>query len=346
MRIDTSSFIAQEYLPDGVVLQDPRNMHLNDIRKFLRHCYSRQAESGPESAFRFSLYVGRKRKQLSADYPDTSNKERNRRKKKKGKGKQREDSLEGLIQIDQSEEPLPVTEEQNTNPGPSNIRLQTISGTRNGLVRIDMGQMLKLKDMGYEALGPVNGPNEGYPEYEVPTAVLAMLKRAPHPSEPESAMRHDTIPDSVIDPALLEQAKQTGQSEPSTSFRPTVLPNDAAESDIHLMEIFPTRLRTGTTTNATVAAHPDYAEPTTHSTRSVRPTTPENENMTESGMMPRTPKTRLGKRAQAQLSPPAVRETRGKNKKKKITDDDRAALEALHMVQSGSRRRTKVTRQR
>ena len=33
-----------------------------------------------------------------------------------------------------------------------------------------MAQMLQLKDMGYEALGPINGPNEGLPEYQVPKA--------------------------------------------------------------------------------------------------------------------------------------------------------------------------------
>jgi hypothetical protein len=35
-------------------------------------------------------------------------------------------------------------------------------------VRIDMGQMMMLKNMGHQVMGPVNGPNEGLPQYEVP----------------------------------------------------------------------------------------------------------------------------------------------------------------------------------
>ncbi len=40
----------------------------------------------------------------------------------------------------------------------------------NELITIDMVQMLQLKDMEYEALDPINGPNEGLPECQVPKA--------------------------------------------------------------------------------------------------------------------------------------------------------------------------------
>jgi hypothetical protein len=70
----------------------------------------------------------------------------------------------------------------------------------------------------------------------------------------------------------------------------------------------------------------------------------ENSNETRE----RTPKKGRGKRAQANanLSPQTVRQTRNAKKKKKITDDDLAAMEAQNMVQSGTRRRTKSTRRK
>ena len=43
-------------------------MHLHSIRKILHHCYKRQEDIGPESAFRFSLITGRKREPVNATY--------------------------------------------------------------------------------------------------------------------------------------------------------------------------------------------------------------------------------------------------------------------------------------
>src|SRR6266498_3060585 len=65
MKTDTTSFISNEYRPSGIILQDPRNMHLDDIRKVLQHCYRLQVKSGPESAFRFAVFVGPKRKRIT-----------------------------------------------------------------------------------------------------------------------------------------------------------------------------------------------------------------------------------------------------------------------------------------
>ena len=38
-----------------------------------------------------------------------------------------------------------------------------------------MGQRPQLKDMGFEVFGPINGPNEGLPKYEVPKAEFETL---------------------------------------------------------------------------------------------------------------------------------------------------------------------------
>jgi hypothetical protein len=332
---DTRSFIADEYRPTGIRFQDPRNMALIDIRQALQHCYRRQAESGPGSAFRFSLFIGSQRKHTSAIYPDPSNpgpsKSKNPR-KKKDKGKQREDPLQGLLRIDESVEPPtaepaePVTQ-PNMNPtvgGPANqcnqkpFEHQT---SENDLVRIDMGQMLRLKDMGYEAVGPVNGPNEGYPEYEVPTAMLQMLQSrsqtSPTPNQGQRSIEPKPAP-NMIDPALLGQADQTNDPSPDKVDMPPEV------SIVHPT----TQLNNG---QGSI----------------VRPTTPPNANADSAPNQNhnKTPQQKLGKRVQANLSPQNNHHERGNSKKKKLTADDRAAMEAQNMVQSGSRRRKPTRRQ-
>jgi hypothetical protein len=324
-----------------MILKDPRNMNLEDIRKLLQHCYARQVQSGPGSAFRFALFIGPKRKQLFANYPDTSNTGGNQTeptRRKKQKGKQRQDVLQGLLRIDESvEPPTPTThhadQQHPSVAGPSNshvpysVEPQTSAAShQDAMVRIDMGQMLLMKDMGYEASGPVNGPNDGYPEYEVSKAVFDKfissyrpLQSAPTPILPPMAIG-PSGPDpelNCIDPALLGLG---GQSEQQT----VVIPSQA----------------TGQNLDPSANSNPPLA-----SGSNVRPTTPPNNNAESVektlGNQNKTPKKRVGKRAQANLSPQT---TRRNTKKKKVTDDDLAAIEAQKMVQSESKRRKKPTR--
>jgi len=353
MMKDTRSFIKDDYRPIGIRFQDPRNMTLNDIREALQHCYRRQAESGPRSSFRFALFIGPKRKHVFSLYPDPSNpgpnnSDKNSR-KKKNKGKQREDAFDGLFRIDESVEPPnadhaePVTEShmnmvggQGKGRNRKSSEPQTLA--ENGLVRIDMGQMLQLKDMGYEAVGPVNGPNEGYPEYEVPKAMYQVLQSrlqtTPNPNQTQLGREEPEPAPDVIDPALLGQAEQTCQLDGSPlnsgslmdvemapQVSPSAPPNEGQTND----QAHTSELRPGST---------------------VRPTTPPNEDAgsAHNPNHSKTPPKQLGKRGQANLSPQTNRQKRGNRKKKKITDDDRAAMEAQNMLQSGSRQR-KSTRQ-
>jgi hypothetical protein len=322
---DTRSFIADAYRPTGIRFQDPRNMALNDIRQALQHCYHRQAESGPRSSFQFSLFVGPRRQHISAIYPDPSHpgpSKSDKNPRKKDKGKQREDALKGLLRIDESVEPPtadpaePVTQSrQNPTVGANQHNQKAPESHENDLVRIDMGQMRQLKDMGYEAVGPVNGPTEGYPEYEVPKAMLQVLQSrsqtTPTPIQDRFAIEPEPAP-NVIDPALLGQAERAGQT------------NDPSHTSMLPPE---------------VDMHPEVSI--------VHPTTPPKADA-GSAYDPnhnKTPQKQLGKRGQANLSPQTNRQQRGKSKKKKLTDDDRAALEAQNMVQSGSRRRKPTKRQ-
>ena len=63
-------------------------MRLEHVRKVLEHWYQRQEDLGPESAFRFSAFIGAKRKLRIALYPTQSSDEEfvtRRQQIKKGK---------------------------------------------------------------------------------------------------------------------------------------------------------------------------------------------------------------------------------------------------------------------
>src|SRR5438270_11287322 len=164
-----------------------------------------------------------------------------------------------------------------------------------------MGQMSQLKDMGYKVLGPVNGPNEGLPKYEVPKAWIEdllsqrLLQCAPtgllnkHRHSDAPLIKPDwaaTEPDS-IDPALLDK-------DPSQ-----ISPTNAIVNDC--------------------------------------PTMPQDANANPDHIHHKTPKQRLSKRGQPDLSPQTKHQTKTTMKRKKVTDDDLTALEAQQMMQSGTK---------
>ena len=348
-------------------MQDPRNMHLDDIRKVLQHCYRLQAESGPESSFRFALFCGPKRKRLFANYPDNPNTElveSEHGRRKKNKGKQREDPLQGLLRMDESEPPngdhIPTVDQQITNArvaGSSNSHRTDPQTSSNGFVRIDMGQMLQLKDMGYDVLGPVNGPNEGYPEYDVPKAVYELL--VSHRRSEGSSRQM-----IAIDPALLGQigadpgpTEIVGQqinaiinpplnSQSSSYTNLATLPPNNTANNTNVNERPPTLnqqnvAEIGGADPGPIAIGSSH-EPGHISNTDIRPTTPPITVAVGANTF-KTPKKRLGKRVQKNLSPQTLPQNQNTNKKKKVTDDDLAALEAQNMVQAGSRRRSKPT---
>ena len=372
MKADTSSFISNKYRPSGVILQDPRNMHLDDIRNVLQHCFSLQTEAGPELSFRFSVFIFKK-KRLFAEYPsdvvEPAESEANRHKKdkgkqredalqlgkaqtadsnrrhKKGKEKQREDALEGLLRIDESEEPPTLNDIEIAIPtvaGPSNNRSANIPDKQtsvqspgNRLVRIDMGRMLQLRNMGYEVLGPLNGPNEGYPEYEVPQTVLdkvTSLAPSQHAWNPRPIQYTEQLNEIVpsptpIDPVLPSNGQETNQNQQIFDNTATIQTDEVdvpVQTDGQNLPL-PTGAEVHPTPITIMHAESDV-----------------NSDIIQN----KTPKKKLGKRTQANLSPQTVKQTRNTNKKKKITDDDLAALEAQKMMQSGSKRKSKPTRRK
>ncbi len=169
--------------------------------------------------------------------------------------------------------------------------------------------MLQLKDMGYEVVGPVNGLNDGYPKYDVPKVVYQLLvshrqlggmsRQNEHVEQNETGIGRTDLALIAIDPTLLKQ-----------------LGTDPAPTEI-----------VGQQTNA--IENPPL-------NMNICPTMPP---IIAAVVGTKTPKKRLGKRAQKNLTPQTLprNQNTNKKKKKKFTDDDLAALEAQNMVQSGSR---------
>jgi hypothetical protein len=191
-----------------------------------------------------------------------------------------------------------------------------------------MGVMLQLKDKGYKVVGPVNGPNEGYPEYEVPKALLQLLQTGslsePAPNHAQLAMRRlesEPAP-SAIDPLLLAQAKQAAQTSNNSD---TLFLGDVDMTD-------------GVTIVQPIASQDDGQTNDFDDGSGARPITPPN--IDAGSNQAGTPERQLRNRGQAKSSRPQ----RGNGKKKKLTDDDRAAMEAQNMVQSGSRKRKPTQR--
>jgi len=204
-------------------------MNLNHILQALRHFHKRQDQFGPTSAFRFALFLGPDRKRMSAKYPVTDDhvkiQEEPRRRKDKGKKKKPTDQLDNLLTISQTAPMLLNPSEEPNSPDRDPSRVQDTVGQVQELdmVRIDLGQASRLSQMGYQLHGPGNGPNEGWPEYEVPRALFdklnsqatASINPTPTPSgsrpyprprpkhKPSQLQITNAIPEENIDPSLL-----------------------------------------------------------------------------------------------------------------------------------------------
>lgn len=204
-------------------------MQLDQIMGVLRHCYERQTRQGAESAFRFALVVGSNRKRVFATYPERSKSPEKRgtrspdKRSKKAKGKQRDiTQLDGLLPISQTDHPnrLPSTGTSHISTVPSSAAPATDQD--HVLVVIGMGEVHQLRQLGCEDIfGPINGPSEGQPKYQVPHHWLQRLPAARDPHQAETTARpyprprpiharraqsgSTTVPsESVIDPNLLQ----------------------------------------------------------------------------------------------------------------------------------------------
>ena len=69
---DIIRFVSEDFLPTGICIKDPRNMHKDDIVQLLQHIYDWQEIHGVTKAFRFSHFIRGDKKFESATYPPGS----------------------------------------------------------------------------------------------------------------------------------------------------------------------------------------------------------------------------------------------------------------------------------
>jgi hypothetical protein len=332
LKADTGSFIPDKYHPPGMIVQDPRNMQLGDIRKVLQHCYGLQAESGPESSFRFALFCGPKRKRLFANYPNTELVESEHRRRKKNKGKQREDLLQGLLRMDESEPP-----DGDHIPGPTEIVGQQINAIINPPLNSQSSTYTNLATL------PLNNTANN-------TNVIA---RSPTLNPQNVAQIGGADPDPTdVGPQTNAIINPPLNSQSSSHTILATLPSNNTANDTNVNERPPTPNQQNVAEIGGADPGPiaigssqvtEQIEPGHISNTNIRPTTPPITDADVGANTFKTPKKRLGKRAQKNLTPQTLPQNQNANKKKKVTDDDLAALEAQNMVQAGSRRRSKPT---
>lgn len=233
--------------------------------------------------------------------------------KTKGKGKQREVQLDGLLPISQNETPNP-SGSPITDPSPEDADIRGMRPSPpDELVRIDMGQMMKLKNMGHQIMGPVNGPNEGLPQYEVPRRWLKELEAEPS-NNSKSASAPNTIrpyprprpitkksaPQNmppVIDPSLINKAQNSIE-----------LSNEQHQEDLtpDVTDIVDLHSGSGPVFDSDINAA-----------------------------------TVLGKRSTVIHSPPRKTQARNSQRRKVVTGDDLAFQEAQELLKGGVNKRSR-----
>jgi len=281
----------------------------DEIQYILRHWCLRQEQLGPESAFGFRLVMGPKKTRILAKYANTLAPKT----KTREKGKQREVQLDGLLPISQNETPNPSGSPIN-DPSPNGAEIQGMRPSPSDeLVRIDMGQMIKLKNMGLQIMGPVNGPNEGFPQYEVPRHWLQELETEPlnnsesasgpstirpypHP-RPITKKSPPQVMQPVIDPTLINQAQE-----------PIELANEQHQEILipDVTDIFDVQSGSGPVIDSTNNAA-----------------------------------TVLGKRSTIIRSPPRSTQAKNSQRRKVVTGDDLAYQEAQELLKGGVTKRSR-----
>ena len=214
--------------------------------------------------------------------------------------------------------------------------------------------MMMLRDMGHEVNGPINGPNEGPPQYQIPRAWLEMLETqitaAPTPSPFNMPTRPTPSPDvllvdsthsnlagtSAIDPQLLSNSPVAGPSYTQNYMdldqSVEVDPNQNPGPDDDVLP-FVGPAMDNIQSEGVMSPNQLVAE-TTGITENSVPIPPRNQLHDGSG-------TTLGKRNPALRSPPKKSQTRDSQRRKVVTRDDLAMLEAMELLKGGTGGRRK-----
>jgi hypothetical protein len=359
-------------------------MQREQILLVLRHWYTRQSESGPESAFRFRLVAGPHQKPQFAEYPVAAAPtmaEKRPAQRKNNKGKQNALSqLDRILPSSSRHSPDSAAPEAGPNPNPSPEPGPSTSCARPAtarpshppilepdVVRVNLGQVNRLREMGYQVHGPVNGPNEGLPEYLVPHSWLDILNKEvtmqpltlvpipipipmsstarpyprPRPIQKTRGQQNlNQVPTMAIDPLLTqERSNHPNEPEPARPSSPGLtltLPPSIDNSSGHNSE--PLQDAPVALSAQDGPAHPPVA---TFLSANQSQTPPPDPAPTPTPTGSNT----LGKRAVADRSP---QKPTHKARRKVVRDDALAMQEAQALLNRGprTRARTKSNRKR
>ena len=340
-------------------------MHRDQIQSVLRYWFGRQQEAGPESAFRFESYAGPNRVPMSAEYPNSGLTEETRTHTAKDKGKGRDTAKDKGKGRDSSQLnnllPLP----RNFTPNPIRPNPDGADDAQDEWVRIDMRQMVMLQNMGHNSRGPINGPNEGLPQYEVPRSWLQLLSSGPAPTPsqlptgdrayprprpippPPSELEH-TPNSSVLDPALFESTNANAVAGPS-ALVPAPTPSQLPTGDRSYPRPRPIQSRPSERNN-TVIPDPANVEPMNPNADAGQSEPVRDAEVSGSGNLglpdPDSGPNEGPATEPMIPSPPVLPQTRSTKKRKVMSTDDLALQEAKELLKGTSRRNRTRTRRR
>ena len=322
-------------------------MKLDCIKQVLQHCYERQMDTGPESAVRFALILGPLRNQIPATYPGASNTSPPPDRvalRSKGKGKERQvQQLENLIRVSECptfrsntgseppDSPIP-TEDINSfedhggmDPG-DGTAVPPVAGPSN---QTRLGRATPLPTL----IGPPN--RASLRPYPRPRPIIN--HRADNPIL--QTMGEDvTVPAEVVDETRIgHNETQIGQTTPVlTSIGPINRPSLSPEpAELVESSCIPSAPFVDETERLDVSPSLRCDDPKSPQAETLNVENDTTDWVDEAG--PSTPVQRR-KRPTILLSPPSPRVTRSKQRRK-ITNDDLAAIEAQSLLVVGRRSR-------
>lgn len=201
LEADTHAFIAAEYLPPRMTIKDPRNMTKGQILNFLANVDEREKRYGIQDGFRFhSYYNGTE--MVPAEYPIEVGEpaqqaagirpKKARAAKKSRKGKEKEllppsdsarDSRGPNAARLNTRQPNAAGPASDSNIDPSLLAPGTVppqssdddNAPEPTIRRIGETEMTVLVNLGHPPVLPINGPNDGLPQYEVASAAYQLF---------------------------------------------------------------------------------------------------------------------------------------------------------------------------
>ena len=205
---DTPAFIPASYLPKGFKFRDPHNMRKDEILEFWNHIQKRQVDIGITDAFRFSHYskgndrcpaIYSNADALESPAEGTSSAPTG----KTARGKQHGRHIQHTSTSAPSHQPAPSSPRRTdlhepTAPPVTDVIPAVVPGISTTGTMIDQSQKNTLLSIGIDVGPPINGPNDGPPQYMIPA--IAQMHLQPPTSTPPT---NDNPLSPIVDPALL-----------------------------------------------------------------------------------------------------------------------------------------------